>query len=161
VTDGEIEDYAWDWGDPTAVSLAAFSATSREDGVLVSWETATELDNAGFNLYRSTAADGEYIKLNAALIPPRNPGGNVGATYAWTDKEVEPGATYFYKLEDLDINGTSTFHGPVGVTADAVEPTSVEVAALDATSRPLAWPLLAVLTASLLGALLLRKRRTS
>jgi len=36
---------------PTAVDLAAFTATGQKDGILLEWETATEVDNLGFTLY--------------------------------------------------------------------------------------------------------------
>ncbi len=111
---------------PTAVTLASFEATPQEDAILVTWETASELDNVGFNLYRSAAAEGPYTRLNATLIPPQNPGSVMGSVYEWLDADVQPGVTYFYKLEDIDVRGVSTFHGPVSVTVVAA-PTAVRV----------------------------------
>ena len=35
----------------------------------LSWETASELDNLGFHLYRSVSADGPYERITSALIP--------------------------------------------------------------------------------------------
>ncbi|HQK12556.1 MAG TPA: SdrD B-like domain-containing protein [Anaerolineae bacterium] len=104
---------------PTAVTLAGFTATTQDDGILLTWETAAELDNAGFNLYRSTAADGPYTLLNDALIPPQFPGEVIGGVYEWLDTDVQPGVVYYYKLEDIDVKGVSTFHGPVTATARA------------------------------------------
>ncbi len=104
---------------PTAVTLADFSATAQADGILLTWETAAELDNVGFNLYRSTSVDGPYTLLNATLIPPQFPGEVIGGIYAWLDADVQPGISYYYKLEDVDVKGVSTFHGPVTVTARA------------------------------------------
>ncbi len=106
-------------GSPTAITLADFTATPHAGGILLTWETAAELDNAGFNLYRSTTPEGPYTRLNDTLIPPQHPGEVSGGVYTWLDTEVQPGVTYFYKLEDVDIQGVSTFHGPVTVTARA------------------------------------------
>jgi hypothetical protein len=39
-----------------------------------------------------------------------------GASYVYTDADVVKGVTYYYKLEDVDIHGVSTFHGPVSAT---------------------------------------------
>jgi hypothetical protein len=39
-----------------------------------------------------------------------------GATYEFADGDVENRNTYYYKLEDVDIYGTSTIHGPVKAT---------------------------------------------
>ena len=40
----------------------------------------------------------------------------IGASYSYIDDTVANGITYYYKLEDVDIYGTSTFHGPVSAT---------------------------------------------
>ena len=80
------------------------------------WETATELDNRGFNLYRSETAAGPGLQLNDSLIPPQNPGGMFGAVYTWLDKDVPAGVTYYYWLEDVDVHGIATRYGPVSAT---------------------------------------------
>jgi hypothetical protein len=105
--------------DPTAVTLASFSATAAPGKVLLNWETAMELDNGGFNLYRSDTPEGEYIRLNGELIPSQAPGSLEGAVYSWEDREVELGHTYYYKLEAVDIHGVSTLYGPVSATLPA------------------------------------------
>src|SRR3972149_2755546 len=38
-----------------------------------------------------------------------------GATYKLIDGKVKPGKTYYYKLEDIDRNGTKTLHLSKGV----------------------------------------------
>jgi hypothetical protein len=101
---------------PTAVTLASFAATPVEGHVLVEWETASEIDNVGFNLYRSTDPNEGYIKLNETLIRSQSPGDILGAYYAYTDSAVEAGLTYYYKLEDIDVSGLRTMHGPVSAT---------------------------------------------
>ncbi|MGB9724147.1 MAG: hypothetical protein ACPL7G_09650, partial [Chloroflexia bacterium] len=40
---------------PTAVKLLSFAARPAASGILLTWETAGEQDNAGFNLYRSAS----------------------------------------------------------------------------------------------------------
>ncbi|QLQ06902.1 MAG: hypothetical protein HZY76_13210 [Anaerolineae bacterium] len=101
---------------PLAVTLAEFSAVQQGDAVLVTWETASELGNLGFNLYRGTSPDGWDRQLNPALIPSQAPGSPSGFTYTWTDQaDLAPGATYYYWLEAVDVNGTPSVHGPVSV----------------------------------------------
>jgi hypothetical protein len=39
-----------------------------------------------------------------------------GASYEFADSNVQNRKTYYYKLEDIDLNGTSTIHGPVSST---------------------------------------------
>ena len=105
----------------TAVELISFEATGVEQSVLLSWKTAAEPGNAGFHLLRAEAAEGDYRRITAALIPAE---GNefTGADYEWIDAEVEGGRTYWYKLEDIDLYGQSAFHGPVEATVEETEP---------------------------------------
>ena len=114
---------------PTAVTLVNFEAVPQNDHIQVTWETATELNNLGFNLYRSETAAGPWTQLNAALIPAQQPGSITGATYEWLDTSVIPNVTYFYRLEDVDIYGMSTFHGPVSATA--AEPSALSLIAFE------------------------------
>jgi len=142
-------------GTPLAVDLTDFSAVWDGEAVTVSWETAQELDNLGFNLYRGESAAGPWVKLNAGLIPTQNPGAVFGATYTWLDEGVTPGATYFYRLEDVDIHGASTFHGPVSTAP--VDPSAVALTAFGARGPAFGLPL--VLAALGLWGLA-RKRRS-
>jgi hypothetical protein len=100
--------------DPTAVELASFTATPDRSAILVAWETVSEVDNRGFNLYRASSVDGVRTQLNAALIPSQLPPGSPeGAAYQWVDESIRSGITYYYWLEDVDVYGVKTIHGPV------------------------------------------------
>jgi hypothetical protein len=97
---------------PTIINLSSFTATPKAGKVIIEWATASEIDNAGFNLYRSESKDGNYVKINASLISAEG-SPTTGATYQFVDKDVKNRTAYYYKLEDIDLNGTSTMHGPV------------------------------------------------
>jgi len=97
---------------PTLIELTSFTATSFDRLIVLEWVTASEIDNAGFNLYRAEGENGEYVKLNAALIPADG-SPTQGAAYQFFDEDVQNRKVYFYKLEDIDLNGKSTLHGPV------------------------------------------------
>lgn len=101
---------------PTAVELAGFSATAAGRDAIITWETANEVDLVGFNLYRSLAAEGEYLRLNADLIPAQWSGSPWGGVYAWPDADVVSGVTYYYRLEALHSYGVAALHGPEAVT---------------------------------------------
>jgi hypothetical protein len=101
---------------PTAIDLLSFTATPHKAAIVLRWETATEIDNLGFHLYRAKAPEGERTRLNASLIPSQNPGSPVGAVYTWRDRSAQPGVTYYYWLEDVDLHGQGTLHGPVSAT---------------------------------------------
>ena len=110
---------------PTAINLISFGATPQEDGVLLAWETATELNNLGFNVYRSDSRTGPRTKLNDRLIPAQMPGGTEGATYDFLDTTPAPDQRYYYWLEDIDTAGSVTLHGPAEVQMQAAEPPTV------------------------------------
>jgi len=114
VSGGEVEDYMFDLGSPTAVKLISFTAAGRPGHVLLSWETATEIDNLGFNLYRRQGGGADYTLV--ASIPSENPGQVEGAQYTLVDEDVTAGRTYEYLLEDVDLGGTRTPHGPAVAT---------------------------------------------
>lgn len=105
--------------DPTLIELSSFTATPLNSAVLLEWETETELDNEGFNLLRSEEEYGQYVKINRNYMPSKGEAG-FGAEYSYTDYDVENGVTYFYLLEDIDIYGKSTLHGPVSATPNDI-----------------------------------------
>ena len=100
---------------PTLVTLTDFQAVPGDRSVTLQWKTASEINNAGFNLYRSEVPDGAYKKITNALIPAQGSPAQ-GASYEFVDKKVQNRKTYYYKLEDIEHNGKSTFHGPVSAT---------------------------------------------
>ena len=99
----------------TLIELLSFASRWAGSALSIEWETASEIDNAGFYLWRSETEDGQYTCINEALIPAEG-GHTWGAEYEYEDFDVEPGLTYYYKLEDIDYSGVSTFHGPVSAT---------------------------------------------
>ena len=106
----------WRSGDATThVDMVHFEANHLPPDVTVSWTTASEIDTDGFFIWRSTAADGQYVKVNESIISSEGCPLE-GAQYEYLDVDVAGGTTYWYKLEDVDIYGNSTFHGPVEAT---------------------------------------------
>ena len=101
--------------DSTLIGLAIFRTIPQNHKIILEWSTESEIDNAGFNLYRSETENGEYIKINNGLIPAQG-SPTQGASYEFIDKNVKNRKIYYYKLEDIDMNGVSTFHGPVSAT---------------------------------------------
>jgi hypothetical protein len=100
---------------PTIIQLASFTASPGSKKIVIEWITESEIDNAGFNLYRSGSENGEYNKINDSIIPARG-SATQGAVYEFLDADVKNRKIYYYKLEDIDLNGTSTLHGPVSAT---------------------------------------------
>jgi hypothetical protein len=99
----------------TLINLSSFTATPKAGEIILEWSTESEIDNAGFNIYRAESVDGNYTKINTSLIPAQG-SSTQGASYEFTDTNLQNRKTYYYKLEDIDLNGTSTMHGPVSAT---------------------------------------------
>ena len=98
----------------TAVELLYFEAIPGTDSVNLRWETASEIDTIGYNLWRSSEEDGPYEQINDVRIPSVG-GPEQGASYEYADMDC-PGLC-FYELEDIDAAVVSTFHGPVSADA--------------------------------------------
>jgi uncharacterized repeat protein (TIGR01451 family) len=110
---------------PTSIRLQSFAAQLSKDKTganraLLFWKTGGESHNLGFNIYREQ--NGQRVRLNPSLIAgsallmrgalPKHS----GKTYAWIDSSPGAGSGAYW-LEDVDVNGTRTSHGPV--TAEA------------------------------------------
>jgi uncharacterized repeat protein (TIGR01451 family) len=96
----------------TAISLSSFTATRRAGDVVVNWVTASEINTWGFYLYRS--ADGSRtgaVRVTATIIPGQGRGQG-GAVYSWLDQDVQPGVSYSYWLQEVELNGTTYEYGP-------------------------------------------------
>jgi uncharacterized repeat protein (TIGR01451 family) len=112
---------------PTKVALQSFSARAGTDKnganrVLLAWKTGGESHNLGFNVYREQ--NGNRVRLNpsviagSALLMNGALSKHAGRRYAWIDPFAGvAGASYW--LEDIDVNGTRTMHGPISVSAGA------------------------------------------
>ena len=94
--------------------------------VLVEWSTASELDTAGFNLYRSETSTGPFVQVNPELIPASSDP-LAGSSYTYEDSDVRPGWTYYYQLEEVEINGSTGRFGPISVKAESGIPIWLQV----------------------------------
>ena len=121
---------------PTGITLQSFSARMGTDKsgasrVLLTWKTAGEAHNLGFNVYREL--NGNRVRMNPSIIAGsalRMTGGlprHAGKSYAWLDPAVG-GAGSTYWLEDIDVNGTRTMHGPVAVSSGSSAANSADAA---------------------------------
>jgi len=103
----------------TVVTLLSFTAAGEGSHILLEWETGSEIDTAGFHLWRAKNEDGDYSRITNSLIPSE---GSLtqGSQYIYMDENVVWEETYFYMLEDINSNGESTFHGPISVKAESL-----------------------------------------
>ena len=91
-------------GKPLPVTLSSFKAVRTADGAVINWTTASELNNAGFNIFRSDTRNGAFRQVNAKLIKGAGTTGE-RSTYTWTDTTAKPNTVYYYQIEDVSYAG--------------------------------------------------------
>lgn len=97
-----------------AIDLLYFQATTGSGYVQLDWETATELNNAGFFVQRSLQENQGYTRIHDELIPAQ--GSSItGASYQYVDAGLTNGTQYWYRLESIDFGQNSEFSAPVFV----------------------------------------------
>ncbi len=89
------------------VSLVSFNAAQRSGKAVLSWATATESNNDGFEVERRIG-NGQYQKI--AFVDSKAPGGNGAAyTYSFEDPaQLSAGVTY-YRLKQIDFDGGAAY----------------------------------------------------
>lgn len=102
-----------DRDNPLPVSLVGFDAKRVGGDALITWQTATEQNNKGFNVQVSN--DGkEYRTLG--FVASAAPNSLTPQSYSYTDNEKNKVGTRYYRLQQLDVDGTSHYFAPRVVT---------------------------------------------
>jgi hypothetical protein len=92
-------------GNLLPVKLIGLTADPIENSYIrVSWATASEQDNKGFEVMRS--ADG--INFTNIGWVDGNGSTNEQHNYSYNDKTVQPNIVYYYKLNQVDVDGRGT-----------------------------------------------------
>ncbi|MGD9900326.1 MAG: FlgD immunoglobulin-like domain containing protein, partial [Calditrichaceae bacterium] len=103
------------------VSLTKFSISPEKHSNLLTWQTASEINNLGFNIYRSVSMNhadqmsDAFAKINTKIIPGAGTS-SYSHDYQFEDKNIESARTYWYYLEDISISGEITLHDTLRVT---------------------------------------------
>ena len=76
------------------------------------WSTASEVDNFGFDIYRSTSEEGPFERLTSQPIPGA---GTVDepSYYEYRDTSIDPGVEYFYYVESISVDGIRETFSPI------------------------------------------------
>ncbi len=95
----------------TAVAVSNLTATLEASDVLVQWNDGYEPSSLGFYVYRSDGTGGR-VQLNGAVIS----GGALGAgasSFSWKDASGGWDGAVSYWVEDVGLDGSATWYGPV------------------------------------------------
>ena len=90
------------------VELVSFTGKIKEGEAELNWETATEVNNYGFEVQRSM----DNISWNNMGFVPGNGNSNAPKYYSFIDKSI-PGGTIYYRLKQQDTDGKITFSSEV------------------------------------------------
>jgi Secretion system C-terminal sorting domain len=85
---------------PLPVELVSFAANVSDNKVKLSWKTASELNNAGFEVQRS--AD----KVNFAMVGFVKGNGTTTESHSYSYVDNVSSGTYYYRLKQNDFSGT-------------------------------------------------------
>ncbi|AKD56466.1 hypothetical protein SD10_17700 [Spirosoma radiotolerans] len=102
---------------PLPVNLVSFVGKASKNGVVLTWVTAWEEENQGFEVQKSM--DAKSFE-GAGFVDGKN-SSKTQSVYEFTDQNVLPGLTYYYRLKQKDLNGETSTSKLVGVRAWADE----------------------------------------
>ena len=92
------------------VELVSFSATALENKVRLEWTTATETNNSGFEIQRSTESE-SWEKVS--FVDGKGTTTELNS-YVYVDNNVTSG-TYSYRLKQIDFDGTVSYSSVIEV----------------------------------------------
>lgn len=100
---------------PLPVTLKSFTAAASLKGTQLHWITASEKNNAAFEVQRGNTAE-QFQTIGRVSGQGTS---SQGHNYLWVDKQPLPGLSY-YRLRQLDYDGTESF-SPVAVVQQATD----------------------------------------
>ncbi len=108
------------WFDVVPVELVSFNASVNENSVTLNWVTATELNNSGFEVLRSSETE---VWENIGFVRGNGTTSEINY-YSYTDENLLEGS-YSYRLKQVDLDGTFEYSNIVNV--DIKTPTEFEL----------------------------------
>ncbi len=89
----------------TAVALESASVSHSNEGVVIEWQTVSDLDHLGFHIQRREDRNPAWTQLTDTPIPSPSPGAPEGQHYHWTDSAIADNAFYHYRIDGVDLQG--------------------------------------------------------
>ncbi|MBS4032853.1 MAG: T9SS type A sorting domain-containing protein [Ignavibacterium sp.] len=108
------------------VELTSFTVNVSGNSVVLNWITASELNNSGFEIQRSVISN-EERNLNWQPIGFVQGNGTTtqSNSYSFTDNNIYS-PKYYYRLKQIDLNGTFTYSNEVEVDFSLPQAFSLE-----------------------------------
>jgi len=106
-------------GEPFPVELSSFNAYVTGNDVTLNWRTETEIDNYGFDVLRQFSTGGRDDQWITIGFVHGNGNSNSPIEYEFTDENVSKGGTYYYRLKQLDNDGSFEYSNMVTAEINA------------------------------------------
>jgi uncharacterized repeat protein (TIGR01451 family) len=100
----------------TLAVIGSFGAHGDGGRVVLEWETVTEAGTVGFYVYRS--GDGRDYELVREDLLPGLLTSPQGGRYRLVDPEAEVGRSYWYRLCEVEAEGSQNWFGPYEVKVE-------------------------------------------
>ncbi len=100
------------------VELTSFSAMQFKNSIKLMWETATEVNNYGFEIQKAEA-NSKTLEWEKIGFVNGNGNSNSPKGYEFLDKSNLTTGEYSYRLKQIDNDGTYEYSGEVNVTIKA------------------------------------------
>jgi hypothetical protein len=90
------------------ITMIFFSGAQAEEGAgisnIIKWETASELNNFGFDVFRGENEEGPFTRVNENTIPGA---GSIDTPrhYEFIDDTIEAEKVYWYYVESISMSG--------------------------------------------------------
>ncbi len=104
----------WVNGSPLPVELSSFSAVILENRIKLKWRTETEVSNYGFEIERALSDSQNLIWGKIGFVEGHG-NSNSPKEYNFLDSEVSSAGTYWYRLKQIDNDGTYEFSNTIEV----------------------------------------------
>lgn len=124
-----------DSGGTLPVELSSFTALPlTQSSVRVEWITQSETGVLGFYIYRNDIDNINNANLVSPLIPATN--SSTETAYSFMDKELPGNGTYYYWLQNQDIDGTNNFYGPISTIVNIDNPDAPVIPLVTSLAKP-------------------------
>jgi len=100
---------------PLPVELISFTAVANENSVKIAWQTATEVNNYGFEIERKPS----FVSLSGSGYSPSSwreigfvaghGNSNTPIDYSFVDKNPIGATKFYYRLKQIDVDGKYKF----------------------------------------------------
>ncbi len=111
---------------PLPIVLSAFNAVRSGSSALITWATASETNNKGFNV--QVSADGAVYR-NLGFVTSKAANSSQALGYSYSDTEEGKAGTRYYRLEQVDLDGKTSYSPVRAVNFDGAAASAITLVA--------------------------------